>query len=304
MRIEKQTEEYKGSGGCLRKERIVIRHVPRQSNMVTNPKHILYGGMAENAIRVFVVPKLSSGRYQQVLTDDEQAYLEEIMGLEKGSLSIYKKDHNFWDDDNVDGVSRVMLRKQDNFLDLSSPEDYIRYKILLANKDLIAPSLKELEDHPKATYQFVVVGPDDESKKARMTMSTTMMCYKEFGKIEEEKDILMYLVEMLDGRPLSEKTKLEVLQVKINEHIQADPKRVLKLLTDKGLRTKVFIKSCVRESVIKKRGDFYYTDAGVPLCENGQEPVLNVAAEYLDSPKHQELKFKMEEQLHDIKNAK
>ena len=35
---------------CLREERIIVRHIPRQSNMVQNPKHVLYGGMAENAV--------------------------------------------------------------------------------------------------------------------------------------------------------------------------------------------------------------------------------------------------------------
>ena len=52
---------------CLRNERIIVRHIPRQSNMVQNPKHVLYGGMAENAIRVFVVPRLTSGKYVNVL---------------------------------------------------------------------------------------------------------------------------------------------------------------------------------------------------------------------------------------------
>src|SRR5574344_1693519 len=121
--------------------------------MVTNPKHILYGGMAEGAVRRFTVPRLSSGMFVNVLTDNEKAYLEEIMGLEYNALSIYKKVDHFWDDSNENGINRVRLTKQDNYLNLADPEDYIRYKILLANKDYIASSLQELEDHPKSTYQ-------------------------------------------------------------------------------------------------------------------------------------------------------
>ena len=82
----------------------------------------------------------------------QKKYLEEIMGLEYNALSIYKKENNFWDDSNENGISRVRLTKQDNYLNLADPEDYIRYKILLANKDYIASSLQELEDHPKSTY--------------------------------------------------------------------------------------------------------------------------------------------------------
>ena len=60
---------------CLRNERVIIRHIPKESGMVTNPKHILYGGMAENAVRTFVVPKLTTGTYVNVLTNSEMAFL-------------------------------------------------------------------------------------------------------------------------------------------------------------------------------------------------------------------------------------
>ena len=36
---------------CLRDEKIVVRHVPRENAMIgNNPKHVLSGGMAEGAI--------------------------------------------------------------------------------------------------------------------------------------------------------------------------------------------------------------------------------------------------------------
>ena len=111
---------------CLRNERVIVRHIPKERGMVTNPKHILFGGMAESATRTFVVPRLSSGMFVNVLTDSEKAFLEEIMGLEYNALSIYKKVDNFWDDSNDNGISRVRLTKQDNYLNLADPEDYIR----------------------------------------------------------------------------------------------------------------------------------------------------------------------------------
>ena len=66
------------------------------------------------------------------------------MQLEYNALSVHKKVDNFWDDSNDVGISKVRLTKQDTILDLTSPEDYIKYKILLANKDFIAPSLQAL----------------------------------------------------------------------------------------------------------------------------------------------------------------
>lgn len=283
---------------CLRNERIIVRHIPRQSSMVQNPKHVLYGGMAENAIRVFVVPRLISGKYVNVLTNDEKDFLEHTMGLEDNALSIHKREHNFWDDSNPDGIAKVMLKKQDNYLDLSDPNDYIKYKILIANKDWIAPSLKALEDHPKATYQYVIIGEGDETKSAKNNMSNTMMCYKEYGKIEDDVDTLRLIIETLDGRPVASTSKLEFLQTKINDLIQANPKTFLKVVTDKMLPTKVLIRKGVATGVITKKGDYLYLRSdNKPLCEDGEDPTLNIAAKYLNDPKHQSIKFAIETEL-------
>ena len=277
---------------CLRNERVIVRHIPKEGGMVTNPKHILFGGMAENATRTFVVPRLSSGMFVNVLTDKEKAFLEEIMGLEYNALSIYKKVDNFWDDSNENGISRVRLTKQDNYLNLADPEDYIRYKILLANKDYIAPSLQALQDNPKATYQFVIISEGEETKTAKDNMSTTMRCYKEFGKIENDIDTLRVIVESIDGRPTSPSAKLEFLQTKINNLIQADSKTFLKVITDPMLPTKVLIRAAIDAGEIIKRGNYHYLKAdNTPLCESGEEPTFSVAAKFLNNPRHQETKF-------------
>ena len=80
--------------------------------------------------------QLSSGAFKNVLTNSEKNYLEYIMGLEPNALSVYKKVDNFWSTATEGTINKVMLKKGDNRLDLSNPEDYIRYKILLANNDI------------------------------------------------------------------------------------------------------------------------------------------------------------------------
>lgn len=282
---------------CLRNERIIVRHIPKQSRMVSNPKHILYGGMAESAKRTFVVPRLSSGRYVNVLTDNEKAFLEDIMGLEVNAMSIYNKVNNFWDDDNETGVSKVTLLKQDNYFDLSSPEDYIKYKILLANKDFIAPSMKELEDRPKATYQFVIISEGDETKAAKKGMTTIMQCYTLYGKLEDDVDALRVIIETLTGVTIHPNTKKEFLQTKVNELIQGNSKMFLKVASDPLLQTKVLIKKSIEAGLIAHRGNQYYIKNGnVPMCDDG-EPTLNVAAQWLNLPKNQDTKFSLEAKI-------
>ena len=278
---------------CLRNERIIVRHVPKEGGLVTNPKHILYGGMAENAVRYFTVPILeSSGAYKNVLTDDEKAFLEEVMGLEYNALSVYKKENNYWSN------YQVRLTKQDNFLDLSVPDDYIKYKVLKANSNFIADSLETLQDKPKATYQFVMIREGEEESNESEKLSATMRCYMEYGKIKDDKDTLKCIIELIDGRPIAANSKIELLQGKINNLIQADSKLFLKIITDPLLSTKVLINKAIEAGIISKRGDQYYLiSSNSPLCGNNEDPTFNVAARYLNLPKNQELKLSIEAKI-------
>lgn len=277
---------------CLRNERIIVKHVPKEAGIVRDPKHILYGGMAEGAVRWLTVPRLTSGMYMNVLTNAEKAYLEDVMGLEYNALSIYNKVDNFWDN------YQVRLNKQDNFLNLADPDDYIKYKVLLANKDLIAPSLQDLEDHPKATYQFVIIHENEESQASKKKMNVTMQAYMEFGKIQENADILRTIIETIDGRPTSKNSKIEFLQEKVGKLIQADARLFVRVTTDPLLSTKVLIKKAIEGGLISNRGGMLYLKAdGTPLCVDNEEPTLNIAAKYLNMPKNQELLFSLQAKL-------
>lgn len=268
----------------LKKERIIVRHINRPTGLVRDPNHVLYGGIAENAYRYFTVPKLSTGNFVNVLTNSEKDYLENIMGLEENALSIYKKHDNYW----VNNFVRV--GKQDTYLDLSVPEDYIKYKILLSNKDMIAPNLHELEDRPKATYEFVIVRENDEANLNTTKMSATMQAYKDYGKIETDRDKLRFIIETINGTPLSDNTKLVFLQDRIGKIIQSDAKLFVRTVEDPLLDTKVLLRQGVEANVISKRGNQYYLrDGGKPLCSDDQEPTLNIAASYLNLPKNQSL---------------
>lgn len=282
-----------GVKSCLRNERVIVRFVPKEGGMITNPKHILYGGMAEGAVRYFTVPVLqSTGAFKNVLTDAEKEYLEQAMGLEYNALSIYKKENNYWEN------FRVRLTKQDTYLNLSDPNDYIKYKVLLANSNFIADSLETLQDRPRATYQYVLIKEGESEKRESDNISTIMKCYKEYGKIENDADTLKCIVELLDKRPLAKGTKIEFLQGKANTLIQSNPGLFYSTVTDPALPVKVLIKKAVEEGVISRRGDQYYLKSdNSPLCGSNEEPTLNTAAKYLSLPKNQELKLSIEAKL-------
>jgi len=269
---------------CLRNERIKIQHINKPDGMVSNPKHALFGHMAETATRTFVVPILTNGAYKNVLTDSEKSFLEEFMGLEYNSLSVYKKEENFWDCNNPAAV--VVLGKFDNYLDLSNPGDYIKYKILLANKDYIAPSLEELEDHPKATYQFVIISEGEETKSKQAKFSAKNECLMELGRYKNDVDTLRTIIETIDGRPTSPTSDAAFLLMKADELITANNKTFLKVITDPMLSTKVLIKKAIEGGHIGKKGEGYYLNDGTPMCELNEDPTLNMAAKFLNAPKN------------------
>ena len=112
----------------LQNKTVIVRHIPKEGS-ITNKKHVLYGGMAESATKTFTVPIIAStGSLKNVLTKEEKAFFENALGL---NLSVHNKVDNYWEN------FKVRLTKNDTFLDLSEIEDYLKYKVLLANNNFI-----------------------------------------------------------------------------------------------------------------------------------------------------------------------
>ena len=289
------SEERSNLVNCLRNEKVIVRFISRARGMVTDPRHVLFGGMAAGSKVRITTPLLRSGGYADVLTKDEKRFLEYKLGLEPNALSVHNRNNNFWSDANEQGIGRVELIKGDNPLDLSQPIDYIKYKILLMNKEQVAPSIQALQDKPKATYRFVIISENDSAKAANTRVTYKAQAYMEFGKINDDKEKMRVIIETIDGRPTASNSKIEYLQGKIGELIESNTKMFLQVVKDPLLDNKVLIKKAIEAGVIANRGNYLYLKEGnAPLCDNGQEPTFSVAAKYLSLPKNQELKFSIE----------
>lgn len=275
-------------------KKIYVRFVPHKNGFSGNDKnHVLYGNRADGTNVTLCVPILrSTGAYKNVLTKDEKDFLENALGLDYNALSVYNKQNNYWDD------YQIVLPKEGIHLDLSNPEDYIKYKVLLANNEIIAPSVQERLDRPKETYlyELVVEGEDVSIENAKM--DATMESYKEFGKIDKDMDTMRVLVELLDARPYAQNTKAEFFRSRINMLIQSDAKKFLNAIKDPLLHSKVIIRRASELGKISKRGDYYYLASdGTPLCDNGENPTLMIAAKYINQPAHQDIKFLLESEV-------
>ena len=289
---------------CLRNERVIVRKLPKRTNLVQDSNHVMGDGMHENAFYIYCVPKLQkSNNFVNVLTDDEKDYLEYKMGLPKNALSVYKtpKEENFWSDANPNGFGSVTLKKRDNIFDLSKPTDYIAVKILMANKDKICPSMDEWAARPKETYEFVIIREGQESKMSKNNTDATIQAVMKLGKIAEDKDILKLVVETMMGKKYSDATSLEWLQTQALDLIKNTPKNArmfLSIMDDDSLDNKVLIRKCISKGVIADRGGFLYIkDGNVPMCGDGEEPTLKMAAKWLGKPSNQERLFKLQAML-------
>lgn len=272
---------------CLRNEKVIVRYIIKEKTGITDTKHPFYGGLADNSFIDLTVPLLRSGSYKNPLTSNEKAFLESYMGLEEGSLSVYNKEDNFWDN------FYVRLTKVDTILNLADANDYIRYKVILANNDIVAPSLKSLRDYSLETYRFVIISESETYNSTIDKTNTKSKCWKEFGKVENNEDILRCIIHTIDGRKPSENTKIEFLRDRIDKLIDSDSKLFLSVITDPLLDFKVLIEKAYDKGVVNKRGDYYYFN-NTPLCGKNENPTFTIAAKYISLPENQEIKFAIE----------
>ena len=294
-KVIRLSEERESLINCLTNEKVIVRFIAKARGTITDPKHALYGNMAPKATIKFPVPILRSGQFADILTKDEKKFLEWKLGLEPNAMSVYNRTNNFWSDANPQGVGRVELIKGDNYFDKSQPLDYIKLAILRSYDDIIAPSIQALQDCPKATYKYVIISEQDSTKSANQKVTNKAQAYKEFGKIEDNKEKMRVIIELMDGRPTAANSKIEYLQGKIGELLEANTKLFLSIVRDPLLDNKVLIKKAIEAGVIANRGNYlYYKADNSPLCNSGEEPTLNIAAKYLSLPKNQELKFQIE----------
>lgn len=296
--IVEQKKPYNREDGlinCLRNEKVIVRLIRKKRGFVEDPRSPLYGGLADTSKVILSVPMLRNGVYKNILTNSEKDYLEYVMGLDKDALSIYRRKDNYWSTSTKGCINKVVLTKQDLTLDLSIVDDYIKYKILLANDDRVCPSLSDLEDKPKSTYMFVLVNDKQEAKSIGKKANLKYECYVGYGKYKDNNDVLRCIITLFDNKKVAPDTKLEHLQNMVTGFIESDPRRFLSIVNDELLEYKTLIKRCVEKGLINNRNNFYYvTEDGMKLCEEYEEPRLHNAAAFLAKPINTDLRNLLE----------
>lgn len=297
LRLRKQESEEEIEGvNPLKNETVIVRYIP--NGKFPDPKHVFHGGLAQNGVFSYCVPSLENGTLKNPLTKAEKAWFEQALGLEKNALSVYGyKGKNFWSTANPDGIGSVELKRSDNYFDLSNPTDWLKMRILEMHPDEIAMSYKDIQENPATDYKFVIVHDASEAEIKKNKQYYTKESWKLLGKIEDNRWAMKFVIERIEGRPLSPNTKTDVLSTRCGDLIESNATRFYAVVTDEYFDTKVLINRCVEEGILSRRNGYYYTKEGEPLCGPNQNSTEDVAAKFLNLPKNQSMLFLLQEQV-------
>lgn len=269
------------------------------------------GTLSTRAAKSFVVPLDSIGNLVNPLNENEQAFFEDLLGLDLNPYIISTPDNpkaNFWVNNKA---TRVILRKQtknlssaDRILDLSKPYDYIAWKIALINPR-VANSWKERND--TLEYEFVLkdgeVQLNDELEFTQIEDKVNEYLLKHKGSKKKLFDLLrLYGVENL-AKEIKYDSPTEWLYNELRK-LARRTKDIKKLhaLIDLGetdVYMKVLIADAVTAGILDKRPHEYRLMGGESLGSNESDIIS-----YLQEPKNQSLKKSFELQIEEYYKSK
>lgn len=239
------------------------------------------------------VPVDERGRMKDPLTPEERAFFESPssgMDFEPNELSV-TREKNYY----TKKKAKVRLKNEVTYLDLSRPDDYMKYKILLTVKDRIA-----LSDDPretKVTQKFALVDENHETQQQLNELDTKLAAYTEYGAIKKDFRSLRHVIMVATGKKVGKNAKLEFLQTEANRLLSNAPESFLNAVRDKDLETKILIQDAITAKALRKQGIAYYTPGGDLIGNN-----LAEAVEFLNNKKNQDLRLVIEKKVDAIED--
>lgn len=245
----------------------------------------------------FVVPRRrDNGELVDPLSKNERAYFESPeagLSLKQGDLSIHKKEDNYWKS------YEIKLDKNVKQLDLSIPTDYIRYKVLLANTDTVAPDAES--EFKKGTYKFKLVEEGWEVEQTAKTASSNMEAYKAFGRIMDSptkmRDFLnVYNSSKPGTKSVPKNAKKEFLVTEVEKIITSNTSEFLNTINDDNYDTKLLIYSALISRAIIREGTDYVIEGKGTIGYN-----LNEVVDYIKNPANNEDVLKVKARIENTK---
>lgn len=254
--MSKETVEAQTSTFQLPNKVVKVMPVVRKGSWLPegHDGEFLYTGAA---ITLSVPVNGTTGQLIDPLTAEEREYFEQpsVLSMKAGDLSIYRnKKENYW------GRFYVKVDKDGLELDLSDPIQYLQYKVLKMNTDLVAPSF---DDRFKGTPKFMLVDKDYQVQAKVAETNLMESVWMEFGAIKNSPNKLKNVLRMFHDKPVG-KAKHEFLIAEVKKIIDEDPNKFINIITDKNFEMKAFVEDALEVGAIVKPSKNRYTFAGEP----------------------------------------
>jgi len=207
-------------------------------------------------------------------SEEQREELERELSLPSGALSIYKKKDNYWSN------FEVILDKKELSLDLRNPEDVLRYLLLLANSEEIAPSFK---DRFEGAYKYALVDQDSESNERAKKAHTVKEAYKKLGQMEDSVETMTNFLIVYGKKP-GNNPRQEFLVSELDKIIENDLEGFMTIVEDEHFETKLLIKKAIQIGAINKPTKTRYELPGGDVIGNSLEQTVD----YLKNPLNQE----------------
>ncbi len=182
-------------------------------------------------------------------SDEEQTFFENKLSVPKGTLSTYDRDNKFWNE--------FLVRIPDDglTLNLANVTDFLTYRVLLANSNLIAPTWSERNDN--GAFKFAIVEQGFEDVEINTKKDRQKKAYIAFGKIEDSADKMIDVLNVL-GKKIKNKSSvsMDFLKAEINRIID-NPQTIesfITILEDTDFEFRVLIDKALNAKSIYKMG--------------------------------------------------
>lgn len=187
-------------------------------------------------------------QYKEPVT--ERQFFEKQLSKD---LSIYnKKEDNFWQSD---AIARVVLTKDGAEYNMEDPVDVIRFKILMANKELIASNLDESRNKP--TYEFYLVDEESEISKELEVAEREAKAFEYYNEYKGSVTKLQNFLKVAN-KGFNVNATQQWLAQEVFKILKEDVNKFLNIAQDPLFDDKAFIYDALRVGAITRTGNDAY----------------------------------------------
>ena len=277
--VEVKKEEFKLPTKKIR----VVPHI-KPTAFIPDVTHVA-SFLAPRAKKIYVTPiSGATNRFKDILDKEgERELLESMLGR---SLSVYDRVDNYW------ASKQVILGKDTIELDLSDPEQYIEYKILLANTLEICPDKRQLK--AKLTYKYYMEDLEEEAFIEAEEAILEEKAWDLFGELKKDRTKMINFLR-ITGRKISDTVSDAFLISEIKKSYLKGTLESLNYfyntLSSPDFDLEVTISKALRHGVIVKERNKYLIQG--EMVATSKEQLMS----YLKADKNQDLLLVVEEQI-------